>query len=93
MGFRRWHLSNETFLDVTDVLLLGAEESAVPLCLTLSSKDGQLKVEGDRLAFKDNDVVLSQKQRFQQLRLALQICRRTRGMAQRWFPPVEISMT
>ncbi|KAF6828583.1 hypothetical protein CPLU01_08452 [Colletotrichum plurivorum] len=91
-GFRRWHLSNETFLDVIDVLILGAEESAVPLCLTLSSKDGQLKVEGNRLAFKDNDVVVSQKQRFQQLRLALQICRRTRGMAQRKFPPIEISV-
>ncbi|KAF6836911.1 hypothetical protein CMUS01_05225 [Colletotrichum musicola] len=91
-GFRRWHLSNETFLDVIDVLVLGAEESAAPLCLTLSSKDGQLKVEGNRLVFKDNDVVRSQKQRFQQLRLALQICRRTRGMAQRRFPPVEISV-
>lgn len=91
-SFRRWHLPVETFLNVIDVLILGAEESAVTLCMTFSSKDGQLKIEGVRLAFKDNDVVLLQKQRLRQLRLALQICRRTRGMVHRKFPPIEISV-
>ncbi|KAF3806026.1 hypothetical protein GCG54_00004351 [Colletotrichum gloeosporioides] len=85
----------EVFLNVVDILILEAEVAAEPmdLCFYLSSRsepESQLDVQVTDLFSNPRWTLRNRKRRFQQLRLALQVNSKTRGMALRKFPRITL---
>lgn len=93
-GSRRWPLPYELFLNIIDMLILDAEDSAIPIAMefSIAGEDGRVRIEHDLWDHHRGGRGFQQRRRFQQLRLALQTNRRTRRAAEKTFRPVEIWM-